>query len=141
MHPPRRAAVPATFLVCALSAICAPLALTGCASSPKPAVEDERIIGTWRTAGGDATVTFTSTGLYTMTLRDIARPVLGPFEWDQDNNMLTLQTRRESSICGDDPATYRVMLGATTMHPQVERDTCSLREKLFAQPLTKVPAR
>ncbi|MBL9140916.1 MAG: hypothetical protein JNK53_03535, partial [Phycisphaerae bacterium] len=74
-------------------------------------------------------------------VRDVARPVLGPYEWNEATGMLTLQTRRESPICGDDPATYKVVLSSTTMDAQVQRDSCTLREKLLAQPLKRVSSR
>jgi hypothetical protein len=66
--------------------------------------------------------------------------VIGSYDWSEKTGMLVLQTRRESAVCGDDQATYRVILSAETLDARVERDACTIRERLLAQPLKRVTA-
>lgn len=114
--------------------------LGGCASPQKADIEDTRLIGTW---GGDSgsRLTLTSTGLYTLSLPDMTRPLLGSYTWDAKEGVLRLGTRRESTLCGDIEGTYSVLLSETTFDARVQRDACGVREAALRQPLKRVSQR
>jgi hypothetical protein len=114
--------------------------LAGCSSAQKADIEDTRLIGTW---GGDSgsRLTLTSTGLYTLSLPDMTRPLLGAYTWDAKEGVLRLGTRRESTVCGDIEGTYSVLLSETTFDARVQRDACGVREAALRQPLKRVSQR
>jgi hypothetical protein len=58
---------------------------------------------------------------------------MGGFTFDPKEGTLVLQTRRESSLCGDDTGTYTVRIGGIAMDAELVRDTCEMRTKLFAK--------
>lgn len=115
--------------------------LAACNSTPKPIIQDQRIVGTWRVTANNAVVSFTETGIYTMRVPEIDRPVLGSYDWDPETSTLTLQTRRESPICSDDVGIYHVRLSALTLDAEVQRETCQVRKSLFSRPLDRAPLR
>ena len=118
-----------------LLALCA---LVSCKSSPKVEEPDAAIVGTWRSAGTGAEINFSRSGLYSLKVPNQPRPVMGGFTFDPKEGTLALTTRRESPVCGDDDATYRVRIGGMTMDLEVQRDTCDLRARSFAVPLERV---
>lgn len=112
----------------------------GCSGAQKTDIEDTRLIGTW---GGDAgsRLTLTSTGLYTLSIPDMNRPLIGPYSWNAKEGVLRLGTRRESTVCGDVEGTYTVLLSDTTFDARVQRDACEIRETALRQPLKRVSQR
>ena len=87
---------------------------------------------------GAVSVEFSQGGLYSIALKDRARPVMGSFAFEPAEGTLALTTRRESPVCGDDNASYRVRIGGMTMDLEAVRDTCDVRAKSFAVPLERV---
>lgn len=113
------------------------LALAGCETTPKSDAPEPSVLGSWRVPSDGSMVSFTATGLYTMVLKGQQRPVVGSFEFDPASGVLQLTTRRESPVCGDDLATYRVSVTDRTLDARVERDTCEIRTKTLAAPLER----
>jgi hypothetical protein len=122
----------------ALALLAALAAAGSCRSTPDVPPPDAAIVGTWRAADGSVSVDFSQGGLYSIALKDRPRPVMGSFAFDPKEGTLALTTRRESPVCGDDDATYRVRIGGMTMDLEVQRDTCDLRARSFAVPLERV---
>lgn len=123
------------FMVPLLAA--ASLSLVACETTPKSDAPDPSVLGSWRVPADGTMVSFTATGLYTMVLKGEQRPVVGSYEFDPKSGTLQLTTRRESPVCGDDLATYRVSVTDRTFDARVERDTCEVRAKAFASPLER----
>ena len=115
--------------------------LSSCRTAPEVAPPDPAIVGTWRAASGLVEVDFSPSGLYLIRLDDMKRPVMGAFAFDAKEGTLTLTTRRESPACGDDNASYRVIVGGMSMDLEVVRDTCDLRAKAFKTRLERVGAK
>lgn len=108
------------------------LALLSCGSQAKVETPDDAILGVWRSAASGTTINFSSGGIYSMTLKDQPRPVLGSFTFDPSEKLLVMQTRRESPICADDIGSYKLQIGAQSFDAEVVRDTCAARSKVFA---------
>jgi hypothetical protein len=115
-----------------LAAIAAAAPISACNSRPKVEAPDEAIVGEWKCPANGSAVTFSSSGLYSLTLKDQPRPVMGSFKFDPEEGMLTLQTRRESPFCADDIGSYRVHIGGVSLDSELVRDTCEKRAKIFA---------
>ena len=98
------------------------------------------MLGTWRAPADGSLVSFTNTGLYTIMLKGQQRPVVGGYEFDAKTGTLSLQTRRESPVCGDDLGTYQVTVSSVALDARAERDTCDLRKQVFARPLERAQA-
>lgn len=103
-----------------------------CRSSEKVEAPDAAILGEWRSPGSGASITFSPGGLYSLSLKDQRRPVIGGFTFDPKAGTLTLQSRRESPLCADDTGQYLVRLGGMSLDAELVRDTCDARVRVFA---------
>ena len=72
-----------------LAAIAAAAPISACNSRPKVEAPDEAIVGEWKCPANGSAVTFSSSGLYSLTLKDQPRPVMGSFKFDPEEGMLT----------------------------------------------------
>lgn len=103
-----------------------------CRSSEKVEAPDAAILGEWRSPASGASITFSPGGLYSLSMKDQRRPVLGGFTFDPKAGTLTLQTRRESSLCADDIGQYLVRIGGISLDAELVRDTCEARARVFS---------
>ncbi len=128
-----------TRLAIVAAALAVPLVLAGCDSGPQKAAElDVLLVGSWRSPVDGSVLNLTSTGLYTLTMRDQPRAVVGSYEWAPKTRTITLNTRHESPLCADDLGVYMVAVSGQTLDAQVERDTCERRKRIFSRPFTRV---
>lgn len=116
----------------ALLAATAVLGPQACRSSERVEAPDAAILGEWRSPDAGASITFSPGGLYSLSLKDQRRPVLGGFAFDPKAGTLTLQTRRESSLCADDTGQYLVRIGGISLDAELVRDTCEARARVFS---------
>ncbi|MFO0963966.1 MAG: hypothetical protein U0625_13820 [Phycisphaerales bacterium] len=128
-----------TRLALAAAACAVPLVLTGCDSGPQKAAElDALLVGSWRSPVDGSVLNLTATGLYTLTMRDQPRAVVGSYEWAPKTRTITLSTRHESPLCADDLGIYLIAVSGQTLDAQVQRDTCERRKSIFSRPFTRV---
>ena len=118
-------------------AACLLACLPGCETTKATDAAAPSVVGTWRAPADGSTVSFTNTGLYTILLKGQSRPVVGGYEFDPKTGMLSLQTRRESPVCGDDLGTYHVTVSSVALDARADRETCDLRRQAFAAPLER----
>jgi hypothetical protein len=120
------------------SIVACTLLSTACASAPRTEAPEPSVVGEWRAPTDGSVLTLSSGGLYSLSITDQARPVMGSFTFDARAGTLSMTTRRESPACGDDSATYSVRVGDLRMDLEAVRDGCDLRRKILSIPLERI---
>ena len=120
------------------SIIACVLLAAACASSPRVEAPEPAVVGEWRAPTDGSVLSLSSGGLYSLSITDQPRPVMGSFTFDARAGTLSMTTRRESPACGDDSATYTVRVGDLRMDLEAVRDGCDLRRKILSLPLERI---